>query len=126
MVKIYTSVATEDVLRQNSALDVIIGRLLRMIAPETGDESTEYVLAIIEDSICIFKVRIGQIPEPLSGSVLAQSAKGSIQIGFVDLFDRNVEESIYRLVKNYWQALAVEVQGELQVENRLSLVEVAV
>ncbi len=93
----------------------VVDKLLRMIPPKTNMPNTEYAVKIGGGSACIFRVNIGMRPRIIEGSMLAQIERGSLKIGFVDIHDENITDSICKVIQEHWRIVSEDANAELSV-----------
>ncbi len=93
----------------------VVDKLLHMIPPKTNRPNTEYAVKIGGGSVCIFRVNVGMRPRIIEGSMLAQIEGGSLKIGFVDIHDENLTDSICKVIQEHWRIVSKEANAELSV-----------
>ena len=54
-------------------------------------------------------------PRIIEGSMLAQIEGGSLKIGFVDIHDENLTDSICKIIQEHWRVVSKEANAELSV-----------
>jgi len=90
----------------------IMDTLRNAVLPPPKKEDTEYVLRIADGSVCIFRVKIGREPKMIQGSMLVQIGAGSLKIGFVDIHDEDIENSIRKTIDGHWRLVREEADRE--------------
>ncbi len=114
----------EDVLRvelgKNDGFDSGVVENVKNILENTdivpvARQDTEYVAVISFGSVCIFRVNIGQKSQLIKGSMLRQIDGGSLKIGFVDLYDDDIVQSIRTLIREHWMRVWKESGAECAV-----------
>ena len=113
---------TEGVISKK-VVHCILKELTQAKMPQTRDNK-EYVAVIEGETINIFWATRGASCRCSMGSVLAQDAKGSRKLGFVDIFAENIIWSIWNLIYNYWQKEYINANDnyELVQKNKIGSV----
>jgi len=95
----------------------VIYILEEMCPPKVKKVNTEYAALVRLGSVCIFRVNIGEQPKLIEGSMLVQIEKGSLKIGFVDIYDENIENSICEVIREFWHIVSEDANAECSVVN---------
>jgi len=74
--------------------DNVVRKITSMIPPKVKKTNVEYAVLISDGCACIFRVDVNKELRCVNGSMLAQIAKGSLKIGFVDINDENIVGNI--------------------------------
>ncbi|MEA3322596.1 MAG: hypothetical protein U9Q12_00035 [Patescibacteria group bacterium] len=93
----------------------VIYILEEMCPPKVKKANTEYAVVIRLGSVCIFRVNIGEQPRLIEGSMLVQIEKGSLKIGFVDIHDEKIENSICEVIRGFWHIVSEDANAECAV-----------
>ncbi len=122
--KVFVSKEGSGFLGSTEEFDkLVINEIIQMTPPKTSRPNTEYVVKISNGVACVFRVNIGMRPKFIVGSILVQIERGSLKVGFVDIHDENLLQSICKLIQDFWSAVSKEANSECSMVFAPAVVE---